>query len=352
MGLMNATTYTATVVGISGSPSARSKSRTLLEHALAALAERGATPSLIDLASLPADALLGRRRSDDVDDALARVSRATIVVASTPVYRATYSGLLKVFFDLFPINGLADKVAIAIATGGSPAHQLVIDHGLRPLFGSVGAITTPTGIYGTDSGFENGVPQRIADHAYRAGRIGGGHAQRALACRPLRPPLRPFTRFTQRQHCRHRHPWRVEAMPSHARPIAVFHEHPDWFRPLFAELERREIPYVRLDAAAHRYDPAERDAPYSLVFNRASPSAYLRGHGQTTFYTLHWLRHLERLGVPGGERRDGVRARAVEGDAARPAARISACRIRATRVINDPSQARAGRASRCASRCS
>jgi FMN reductase len=161
------------VVGISGSPSARSKSRTLLEHALAALAERGATPSLIDLASLPADALLGRRRSDDVDEALARVNRATIVVASTPVYRATYSGLLKVFFDLLPVNGLVEKVAIAIATGGSPAHQLVIDHGLRPLFGSVGAITTPTAIYGTDSAFENGVPQealitRIAQAAGEA----------------------------------------------------------------------------------------------------------------------------------------------------------------------------------------
>jgi len=87
-------------------------------------------------------------------------------------------------------------------------------------------------------------------------------------------------------------------MPSHARPIAIFHEHPDWFRPLFTELERREIPYVRLDAASHRFDPAEREAPYSLVVNRASPSAYLRAHGQTTFYTLHLLRHLERLGVP------------------------------------------------------
>lgn len=81
-------------------------------------------------------------------------------------------------------------------------------------------------------------------------------------------------------------------------PIAIYHEHPDWFRPLFAELERRDIPYVRLDAAAHTYDPSERDVPYSLVFNRASPSAYLRGHAQSTFYTLHWLRHLERLGVP------------------------------------------------------
>ncbi|HEY2066226.1 MAG TPA: hypothetical protein VGG84_09735 [Gemmatimonadaceae bacterium] len=82
------------------------------------------------------------------------------------------------------------------------------------------------------------------------------------------------------------------------RPIAVYHEHPDWFRPLFTELERRGISYVRLDAAAHRYDPSERSVPYSLVFNRASPSAYLRGHGQSTFHTLHWLRHLERIGVP------------------------------------------------------
>src|SRR4051794_31679586 len=87
-------------------------------------------------------------------------------------------------------------------------------------------------------------------------------------------------------------------MPNAARPIAVFHEHPDWFRPLFSELERRGIPYVRLDAASHRFDPSEREARYSLVVNRASPSAYLRAHGQTTFYTLHLLRHLERLGIP------------------------------------------------------
>jgi glutathione synthase/RimK-type ligase-like ATP-grasp enzyme len=81
-------------------------------------------------------------------------------------------------------------------------------------------------------------------------------------------------------------------------PIAVYHEHPDWFRPLFAELDRRRLPYVRLDAAAHRYDPSETSVPYSMVFNRASPSAYLRGHGQSTFYTLQWLRHLGRIGVP------------------------------------------------------
>jgi hypothetical protein len=80
--------------------------------------------------------------------------------------------------------------------------------------------------------------------------------------------------------------------------IAILHEHPDWFRPLFSELDRRHLPYVRLDAAAHSYDPQERELPYTLVFNRASPSAYLRGHRQATFFTLNWLRHVERLGVP------------------------------------------------------
>jgi glutathione synthase/RimK-type ligase-like ATP-grasp enzyme len=82
------------------------------------------------------------------------------------------------------------------------------------------------------------------------------------------------------------------------KPIAIYHEHPDWFRPLFTELDRRRVPYVRLDAAAHRYNPSDTEVPYSLVFNRASPSAYLRGHGQSTFYTLQWLRHLARIGVP------------------------------------------------------
>lgn len=82
------------------------------------------------------------------------------------------------------------------------------------------------------------------------------------------------------------------------KPFAIYHEHEHWFLPLFAELERRGIPYVRLDPRAHMYDPSERESPYSLVFNRMSPSAYLRGGLQGTFYTLSWLAHLERLGVP------------------------------------------------------
>lgn len=88
----------------------------------------------------------------------------------------------------------------------------------------------------------------------------------------------------------------MTAIP-HNRPIAIFYEHPEWFRPLFAELDRRDVPYVKVDANSHSYDPSERNVPYSLVFNRVSPSAYLRSGIQSTFYTLNWIRHVERSGV-------------------------------------------------------
>ncbi len=82
------------------------------------------------------------------------------------------------------------------------------------------------------------------------------------------------------------------------RPFAIYHEHPDWFRPLFAELDRRGIAYTRLDPRAHLYDPADGRPPYSLLFNRMSPSAYLRGGIQGMFFTLGYLAHLERVGLP------------------------------------------------------
>jgi biotin carboxylase len=81
------------------------------------------------------------------------------------------------------------------------------------------------------------------------------------------------------------------------RPIAIFYEHPDWFRPLFAELDRRSLPYVRLHAASHRFDAGDGRPPYSIVFNRMSPSAYLRGAGNAVFYTLHYLAYLKSHGV-------------------------------------------------------
>jgi biotin carboxylase len=83
-----------------------------------------------------------------------------------------------------------------------------------------------------------------------------------------------------------------------ARPIAIYHEHPRWFQPIFAELDRRKVPYVRLDAARHHFDFSPNgDQPYGLVFNRMSPSAWTRGNAHAIFYTLSYLAYLERSGV-------------------------------------------------------
>ena len=81
-------------------------------------------------------------------------------------------------------------------------------------------------------------------------------------------------------------------------PIAIYYEQPHWFKPLFAELDRRGTSYVKLFAPDHLYDPAGHpEEQYALVFNRMSPSAWNRDHGDQIFYTLGFLEHLESRGV-------------------------------------------------------
>lgn len=87
-------------------------------------------------------------------------------------------------------------------------------------------------------------------------------------------------------------------MSTASRPIGIYYEHPDWFRPLFDELDRRGTPYVKVHADRHRYDATNGDgAEFGLLFNRMSPSAHLRGRGHSILYTLSYLAHLEQLGV-------------------------------------------------------
>ena len=62
------------------------------------------------------------------------------------------------------------------------------------------------------------------------------------------------------------------------RPIGIVYEHPEWFRPVFAELDRRALPYDAIDATRLSFDPADPEQRYSLVVNRMSPSAWTRGH--------------------------------------------------------------------------
>ncbi len=80
-------------------------------------------------------------------------------------------------------------------------------------------------------------------------------------------------------------------------PIAIYYEHPDWFKPLFTELEKRGLPFEKIDAVNHQFDISDSSKKYSLVFNRMSPSAYLRNGTQGIFYTQSYLKFLEDSGV-------------------------------------------------------
>jgi biotin carboxylase len=82
-----------------------------------------------------------------------------------------------------------------------------------------------------------------------------------------------------------------------SRPIAIYYEHPDWFRPLFTELDARRINYVKLKASGLSYDPAAGSVDFSLFVNRMSASAYLRGNGQGIFFTHGYITHLQESGV-------------------------------------------------------
>jgi glutathione synthase/RimK-type ligase-like ATP-grasp enzyme len=121
-----------------------------------------------------------------------------------------------------------------------------------------------------------------------------------------------------------------------ARPIGIFYEHPHWFEPLFAELSRREIPHLRINAARHGFDPSRIDEDISLLFNRMSPSAWKRGHAGAIFATRDYLGHLEGRGVPVF---NGSRAFGLETSKALQVSLLERLRIPVpkTRVVNDPS---------------
>ncbi|MFI5761093.1 NADPH-dependent FMN reductase [Streptomyces sp. NPDC051563] len=130
----------ATVLSVSGSPSASSRTGKLLRHLDARLAARGHEVIPLDIRTLPAEALLGADfRHPAIVEATALFARADGIVIGTPVYKAAYSGVLKAFLDLLPQYALAGKTVLPLATGGTTAHVLAIDYALRPVLSSMGA---------------------------------------------------------------------------------------------------------------------------------------------------------------------------------------------------------------------
>jgi len=114
--------------------------------------------------------------------------------------------------------------------------------------------------------------------------------------------------------------------------IGVLYEHPEWFKPLFAELDRRGLAYERLDAARLLFSTGP-ERRFGLVFNRMSPSAYLRGAGHAIFATRHYLARLALHGVPTV---NGFDAFSLETSKVAQLSLIASLGLRAprTRVIN------------------
>ncbi|QKW10400.1 NADPH-dependent FMN reductase [Streptomyces sp. NA04227] len=130
----------ATVLSVSGSPSASSRTNRLLRHLDRRLTAQGHEVVPLDVRTIPAEALLGADFGHPaIVEATELVARADGVVVGTPVYKASYSGVLKALLDLLPQYALAGKTVLPLATGGTVAHVLAIDYALRPVLGSMGA---------------------------------------------------------------------------------------------------------------------------------------------------------------------------------------------------------------------
>jgi len=140
------------ILVLTGSPSLRSRTSALALHVADELSLDAHDVDVLHLRGLPAQALLS---ADTADPAIAAAVRLVIaadaVVVATPIYKASYSGLLKVFLDLLPQAALQGKVVLPLATGGTVAHLLAIDYGLRPVLVSLGARHITTGRFVLDT---------------------------------------------------------------------------------------------------------------------------------------------------------------------------------------------------------
>lgn len=128
------------VLALSGSPSAVSKSAQIVDVILKQMSDAGVETRHIILRDLPAQALVTADANDPViAEAVAALEAADGVIVATPIYKASYTGLLKTFLDLLPQFALAGKTVLPLASGGSLAHVLALDYGLRPVLQSLGA---------------------------------------------------------------------------------------------------------------------------------------------------------------------------------------------------------------------
>ncbi|CEI51344.1 FMN reductase [Acinetobacter bereziniae] len=145
------------IVAVSGGLNNPSKTESLVQAILDELGQ--ATPINVhfikfsEIGHLLGGAIYRNQLPQRVQDDLAAVEAADALIVGTPVYRASFTGLFKHFFDFVEQTALVDVPVLLAASGGSDRHALVLEHQLRPLFSFFQAQTLPIGVYATDRDF-------------------------------------------------------------------------------------------------------------------------------------------------------------------------------------------------------
>jgi FMN reductase len=151
-------TIAVVTAGLSEPSSTRLLADLLGEATLKALVEDAelAVIELRPLAHALTDHLLTGFPTGDLAAALKTVAEADAVIAVTPVFSASYSGLFKTFFDVLETGALDGTPVLVAATAGTARHSLVLEHALRPLFSYLHAVVVPTGVFAASEDFGGG----------------------------------------------------------------------------------------------------------------------------------------------------------------------------------------------------
>lgn len=153
---MTARTVVIVSAGVSQPSSTRLLADQLASATIAALNERAehAAVEVIELRELAHDvtnAALTGFASERLGKVLSRVREADALIAVSPIFNASYSGLFKSFFDVLEEDSLRGKPTLIAAAGGTERHSLALEHGLRPLFAHLRALVMPTAVYAAAS---------------------------------------------------------------------------------------------------------------------------------------------------------------------------------------------------------
>jgi FMN reductase len=145
----------SSIVTIAGSPSHPSRSAALLDYARRYAEERSISTNAIIVRNLNAEELIqGQFNGASIQQSVQMIASADGVIIATPIYKASYTGVLKSLLDVLPPAVFAGKTVLPIAMGGSMAHMLVLDYALKPVLVALGAQHVLNGIYLVDNQME------------------------------------------------------------------------------------------------------------------------------------------------------------------------------------------------------